>query len=290
MTHPDKSMLLAYVRQQPCDDWPGGIFQLHLHVADCPECRLLCAEYIRISKGIDTYVHSSVYSVPYPSLVGSVLQQTEQLRQRKVFIGQRLGQHLAQHLLVAPRLRVISLPMALILVLSIVLFAAAYGIVRLPAGSSTLAGGHITAVKTAGISNLPQQTTTAQIPTNNGNSSGGRSGVTTSAPSLFLCLNQNDVQKWRLRICGSHFIPGSIVRLVVQTTGKEPKIRHELKVATDGTLQDMFMIADCDDVPVAITAVSADRTQEAQLLENIQFGNCSVPTGNQTPFLLLSYR
>ena len=275
LIHPDKSMLLAYVRQQPCDDWPGGIFQLHQHVADCLECRLVCAEYIRISRVIDTHVHLSVYTT-YPSLVGSFFQEVEKQEQGSASLGQRI----AQHVLVAPRMRVISLPVALLLVLSIVLFAAAYGIVRLPGGVTNLPGSHITSVTTQVIAKLPEQTPTAQIAANNGNSPGGSSSVATSGPLLFLCSSQNDVQKWRLRICGSHFIPGSIVRLVVQAAGKEPKIRHELKVAVDGTIQDTFMISDCDDVPVAITAVSADRTQVAQLLENIQFGDCNVPTGH----------
>src|SRR5258708_24281353 len=69
--HPDKSILLAYIRRQPLDDR----LYIQQHIEHCERCSQLCDEYKLISGTLEDALMRAPHF--YPQLTGHVIYSVE---------------------------------------------------------------------------------------------------------------------------------------------------------------------------------------------------------------------
>ncbi|HEY6407409.1 MAG TPA: hypothetical protein VIY29_08075 [Ktedonobacteraceae bacterium] len=100
-------------------------------------------------------------------------------------------------------------------------------------------------------------------------------------PTISLCGTATDNAQSRIRFCGRNFIAGTQVQLQVFIPGG-PQWQHTLVLVDAlGSFQDSWVITDCKMVPLAVIAkdvTPGHTTDVSQVLQNIQFLNCSNPT------------
>ncbi len=102
----------------------------------------------------------------------------------------------------------------------------------------------------------------------------------TSKPTIILCLVGSDKAQMRLRVCGSNFIAGTQVQLVVSIAGNQPSPRRVVPVDAKGMFQVLWIFHGCKLAPYAVLVldVTANHTSEVAVLQNIQFPHCVSPT------------
>lgn len=142
--HPDKQMLLAYVQQQPYENWPGG---MHQHIAQCEQCRARCVEYMRAGELLEAWTHSRTFR-GYPSITERVLQQVKQPQTSLVRSSARTGKR------PSARLTGVPVAVALLLLFCVVLLALAYHYVPLPVGAGS---NHIVPTATVVVPQITPQ-------------------------------------------------------------------------------------------------------------------------------------
>jgi uncharacterized membrane protein YgcG len=257
VTHPDESVLLAYIRRQPCDGWSGDLQQ---HIRDCSICSSRCVEYDQIGTLLETWARSRYFQT-YPPL-------TERVMQRLNAPAPSLPLRLPDYAKVpTTRLVSVSVALALVMLFSIVFFAMAYKYGPLYSGTKGSHNKQSTAtIVMPSIKKMPTAT-----PVNSDTGPGSKN----SGPTITVCSTSRDVRRSVLRICGTNFMPGDYVSLVVSIPGRPPWERQPVHVNQSGNMQDAFSVNDCRSVPSSIVAVDISNTSEvSQVLTGIQGGNC----------------
>ncbi len=300
--HPDKSMLLAHVRRQRCNEWPGGLKQ---HIDDCPQCQVYCNECAQVSTLIEAWTHSSVYQ-GYPSITDHVFQRLAQ--SQSVSRPQRISVQSMRSL------RVASLSAALVLALlcTSILIALAYqsgslpfipGLIVSPKSLTVVPNENsvlLTPQPSAGHGQQPIKTHTPTDPTA---TPGEQPTETPSAngPTIWQCNAQSGPPQsdsvsgqtqlgaqpgstqasgrhMVLSICGTQFTPNNLIALRVRFSGYPALIRALTRSDAQGNFHVTFSIPDCSFVPASIVAVNVTHPNEvSQVLTGIQVGNCPIP-------------
>lgn len=269
MIHPDDSMLLAYARQQPCNDWPGDIQE---HVALCQQCHARCSEYQQTGELLKAWAQTQqAYSDHHTAgLTERVLRALDEANEPA---GSLTG-HLKRQLR-PTSWRFVSLPLAAVLVIccTVVIIALAYshtsGAVR---DTSSLRPAQTAAVTytTSQITPQPTQPLDAAPAT----TSPGDSGK--ASPSITICTTEQDENQHRLRICGFNFTPRTRAALVVSIAGGQSRTLPSVPVDAQGHMQATLPVPNCRAIPQTIFAQDTTRPAEVSpALQNISFGNCT---------------
>jgi hypothetical protein len=280
--HPEDSVLLAYVRQQQLED-RLRIVQ-HIDGERCPRCRQKCSEFVQISATLDVLGHIAAYQ-HYPELpaaqayvnVQRAVDEQNALQAFKQWMSNRQRPRRSA-------VRLISVPIAFGLALLftvVMLVLASHGVMLVPQssqGSVSPSQNNSTVVAPQFSTRTPDLTLTA-----NASASATPTLSPTASPvpqgDIQVCSTHADIAQLHLVICGSNFVPGHQVSLVVIISGKAPIVRHPVLVNKQRDIQDGWYINNCKNVPVAIFAYDVTKQSvQSQVLQNISFAGCPTPT------------
>lgn len=261
--HPHGSILLAYLRQQPCHGWTGGVEGVRQHLASCRLCCRRCEEYMDINLLLERWAYTRSCH-PDALFVERLMQKA---RDDKIPLVGRLVRCIAP-----TSWRFVSLPVALALVFlyTVVIIVLARG---LPGGNNRAHAPQIQQATVPAYTTgaLTPQPTAVIKPTASPTSSGGR-----VSPVISVCTTSGDLVASRLRICGAHFTPGSLVVLIIVSAGRAPRTLPPVVADSQGMMQDVLIIHSCNSLPLAIMAQNmTSQSETSQLLKNITFSNCS---------------
>jgi hypothetical protein len=278
--HPEKSILLAYIRRQPLDDR----LYIQQHIEHCERCSQLCDEYKLISGTLeDALMRASHF---YPQLTSRVIYSVEKhlyesgkLRaaQRQGSRGYRSGRRMA------------GLPVAISLVLlfAVLLTTVAYAIStnHTPLISNISHQGIVTTQPTPDLGNLvpPPQVTSkhkhppkhAVAPTRTSSVAAATTPFSTPQPSMVICGRSATGTAMYLMLCGYHFTPGDKVTVVLEYPENNRSLAP-ITVNANGQFEDSVSIA-CAYVPIAIYAKDQTHSKESGMLTNIPRGCTPVP-------------
>lgn len=245
--HPDESLLLAYIRHQPCEYGEEPIQQ---HIQSCSLCQARCAEYEQIGKALENWSHTYPYRA-YPSLTEQVMQraqgQSVHMRSRGRFSW-----------------RVLSLPVALALLILSVVIALAH-LSSSTAINPTPTIGQSTPIQYQTV--LPPRVTVGTTPT-------APAGIvpTPTGPTLVQCSNSDDNAHARIRVCGSNFTPRSQVYLILHLPNGDVKRLKTIQVGGKGMFEFVFTISRCKDVPLEVIAQSeTNPAEQSQPLSHLDY-------------------
>ena len=267
---PAESVLLAYTRNQQLE----LSLSIRLHIEHCQSCRQKCDEYKRLNAtlGLLASVQSNLrYPEPLANRVFQVIRREKRQSNK------------------APALsfRIASLPIALLLaagalivmtgVVVWALFIHTHGNGLSTPSTNHLVNGPPASTLVAAQNHPTQKPKPKPGPTIVVSPTAGANPIAGSTPYIALCSTPDDIAQLRMRICGHNFSPGDKIALVVDIAGSAPKQRHPVLVDAKGNFQDSFIINNCD-VPLAIFARDLSRTANTNVLQNIAFADCPVPT------------
>jgi hypothetical protein len=259
--HPDKSILLAYIRRQLLDDR----LYIQQHVEHCERCSQQCDEYKRLSSLLeDTLMQVRHF---YPRLTSDVFYGIEEDSYESGKLRAAQGQSFLDY---RPTRRMARLRAAISLVLlfAMLLTTVAYAI----STNHTSLLSHIPHHSIASpqpspnLENLvpPPQVTTKHkrpskpvvVPT----------PVSIARPSIVICGISITGTSRYLKICGDHFTPGDKVTIVLEYL-KNSKSLTPVIVDATGHFENGFTIA-CGDVPIMIhVSDKSHRTESAMLID-----------------------
>lgn len=266
---PDDSILLAYTRNQKIEN-PQNIRQ---HIQGCQTCRQKCDEYARLNATLDILAsvqNNLSYSEPLAYEVIDVIRGGKRRRRKK-----------QTNKLAVPSIRGAFTPIAflvtigtLIVVTAVAAFALTHTGNSIP-NSSSQPGGELKPSTTV-ISQ--EQSTPRPKPTLPVLSPTPVVDPTPVVPYIELCTTPDDLAHSMMSICGHNFTPGDSVVLLIKMPGpSSPKQVPAGVVDAQGNFQDTFIINNCK-VPLAVFAKDVNNQVSTNLLQNISFGNCPVPT------------
>ncbi len=292
--HPDDSILLAYIRQQPLgNSWPN----IDLHLTQCSACTKRVRKLQEISISLDAGLLPSQDMLPQSQLernwdwlesreVAQHLYQRrkhERLREDQL-LGMALLTHLPQLLLaVLLYVRQLSLTKMLPAVVQNIRYQSVEtyrpglraknpiqvaSLVIVLALVLVLAALFVFAeVKHPFTPYQPVNVTRTVGPAVNAtivahatatmaaSLSGGKTTAGVAKPTISLCLTKADKNQHRMRICGVNFKPGDRVEIVIEIAGSMPRPLHNsVPVNATGKFEDTWSLNGCRSVPVAIFA------------------------------------
>jgi hypothetical protein len=273
MIHPDRSILLAYIRKQSCDEWEGSIQE---HIDDCDSCDAYYAELLRADALINDAVALSIDQT-YVSVVDSMMRRVEQ--PRAAFAGSvySRGGNALPIPFAAPKFVNIALELVVCCVLVATIVTFVY--LRYATGTnvSQQKMPFLTATATDSLNirrHIGFMATPTSMPT----------PMPTSVirvPTIHECQEPGDDGHKRLRICGEHFTPGDSIQLVYTIPSSHgSKIHKDIVVQDDGTFQDSLLFSSCKSFPSAVRAYNQNRRNDngngSQVLHPIQLNSCFV--------------
>lgn len=249
--HPEKHILLAFIRQQTLEDRE----QVAEHLSGCKACQEIVGQLERDIALLDAFRQATPYRY-YPMLTpahilahaqGGVPKRTRWLM-RKQHAGTRLGYSRRVGFGVA-RLSNVATIFSLVVLIAVTLVVLTYvrpslSINNLYKGGSSF----VTGVAPRKPSPTAQPARTATLPSATA-SSGGTPGT---QAKIAVCSTAADIANYRLVICGYNFQAGDRVTLMVFTSSKI--IRYPVTVNPHG----QFSVSgplNCRSMPLAIIAI-----------------------------------
>jgi len=264
---PDKSILLAYTRNQKIEN-PLAI---RMHIEHCQFCRQQCDEYERLDVLVPMQ-NSLSYSEPLAYEVLDVIRGGE--RRRRAKPGSAVP---------SLSIRRATAPLILLLVLGALMVVTAVAALAFMHTGNTGPGGNAHQVQIVSHSSTPvishhdptpAPKSTAAVPISTLSPTPGTNSRTVSTPNIAFCSSPEDQAHSILRICGQHFTPGHHVALLVKMPGaSKPKQLATVLVDAQGNFEDSFIINNCK-VPLAISALDLTSPVSTNVLQNISFANC----------------
>ncbi len=287
MPHPDDSTLLTYIDQP----FPAKArANVHQHLANCEQCQLRYGELRHTADLLIETLADFEKKQYYPPLTTKVFQSIQNPAAARRLLRQRRQGRLWQDLTLSRQKRPRNLAMASIPVVAIpaVLFLVLLAVFVVLASNNDLKQFQPVAVTSTSAA-LPTPSIvphSVMTPTANPAKVVPAFPETTATPAgtkptLSLCSTAADKAQMRVRFCGHNFIAGNQVQLLVYVPVGRPELRNLLLVDASGNFQDSWVINDCKMVPLAVIAsdvTPGHTTDVSQVLPNIQFLNCSVPT------------
>lgn len=276
--HPDKSILLAYIRRQPLDDK----LYIQQHIEHCERCSQLCDEYKLISSTLEDALTQVRHF--YPHVTSHVFYNKEEhsYESGKLRAVQRQGPRGYR-----PKRRMARLGVAISLVLAMLLTTVAYAIStnHTPFISYISHQGIVTTQPSPDLGNLvpPPQVTSKHkhppkhvvAPPRTPSAVAATTPSSTPEPSVVICGRSATGASMYLKLCGDHFTPGDKVMVVLEY----PKNSQSLAAVTvdaNGQFKDSVTIA-CENVPIAIYANDQIHSTESATLTNIPRGCTPAP-------------
>jgi|SRR5215469_8883065 len=266
--HPDKSILLAYIRRQPLDD---RLYIQH-HVEHCERCSQQCDDYKRLSSSLEEALRQVRHF--YPRLTSQVLYNIEEdsYESGKLRGAQRQGlrDYLPKRKMARPQGAIL-----LVLLCAMLLTTAAYAI----STNNTSLISYIphysiaTTVPTPNLGNLvppPQVASKHKHPPKHITVPTPVVSVTpvsTASPSIVICDTSIAGHSRYLKICGDHFTPGDQVTVVLEYR-KNSQLLAPVTVDAKGQFEEAFTIA-CRNVPTMIFAINQSHSTESAMLIEI---------------------
>jgi hypothetical protein len=297
MNHcPDDSVLLAYTRQQLQFEEYEAIRQ---HIHKCKyDCRQKFNDYVLLNDRLDVL---AMMQEQYPELLPSLQRrlQKEQVRQRA--LSARVDQNLrrvaltfAQHLKPGKKLSFVSLPVALLLALLflVVIVALASRLNKIPTLSvqnRMINVGSANATSVVAHRSVPTPLPTQRVAITSTVSANGSptsavtltpTGMTVSQWSLQVCTTPKEQKQHMLRICGTNFIPGDKVALVVALKGSQPVQYRPVMVDAQGNFHQTLSVPNCKVIPVAIYVLDTTSNMSSNVL---LIGDCPIPRLTPAP-------
>jgi hypothetical protein len=273
---PDKSILLAYTRNQKIEN----PLKIRLHIEHCQFCRQQCDEYERLNAMLDVLasVQSSLsYHESLAYQVSNVIHGGE--RQQTKQSGKRIN--------TAPTLsiRAVSIPIALLLAIgALVVVTAVAALALMHAGNKVPIGNtHQVQIGPQSSTAVVSQRHPTPRPKPTSAPASAVSPTPTadptplSTPTIALCSTADDLAHSIMRICGRNFTPGDHVVLLIKMPGSSKLKQQPTVVNAQGDFEDSFIIDNCK-VPLAISASDLTSPASTNVLQNISFASCPVPT------------
>jgi len=265
--HPDKSILLAYIRRQPLDDR----LSIQQHIEHCEQCSQQCDEYKRISSALEDAL-TQVRRL-YPRLSSHVYYSAEKhlYESGKSRAAQRFRDDRPKRRMARPRVAI-----SLVLLVAILLTAVAYavGTNHTPLIYSISHQGIATTQPSPDLRNLeppPQVTTKHKHPPKHRVAPAATPSVSPPTtptsmpkPSMAICDKSVRGTAMFLKVCGEHFTPGDEV-IVILEYPEYSKSLAPVTVDAKGGFEEGFMIA-CWNVPIVIHASDQSHKTEAATL------------------------
>ncbi len=305
MVHPDDSILLAYIRQQPLDArWS----QLHQHIFDCAQC----LQRFNALKDIDTLLTDTLQHFQstqnYPSLVENVFELIQDPVAARLFRRKRQCARLREDLALGKELVMTSLKRVTTRVMGVlpgltltgarrsshiklksmpaILALVFLALVVVLVFSVTASAFRLFHLSNHDISVAPQPNATissqsAVQVTNTPTAAPGSAKSTpgTLHPTLQQCMTNSD-RSFRVHICGSHFTPGDKVQMVVHTSMGQSFRSHLVVVNAQGNFQDVLTVFICKDYRVTVSVENLTHVSEVPpilALQINQTGQCGFP-------------
>ncbi len=275
--HPDKSILLAYIRRQPLDDR----LYIQQHVEHCERCSQQCDEYKRLSSSLEDALMQVRHF--YPHLTSYVFFSIEEhsYESGKLRVAQRqsLSDYRAKRKMARLRIAI-----SLVLLFAILLTTVAYAISTNHTSLISYIPHHsiATTQPSPNLGNLvppPQVTSKHKRPSKHiavptPVVSMASTPASTVRPSMVICDTSITGTSRYLKICGDHFTPGDKVTVVLEY----PKNSQSLAPVTvdgKGHFEDGFSRA-CGDIPIVIHAIDQSHKTESATLTDIPRGCSSI--------------
>ncbi len=276
--HPDKSILLAYIRRQPLEDR----LYIQQHIEHCERCSQLSDEYKRISSTLEAALMQVRHF--YPHVTSQVFYNREEHSYESGKLRAAHRQSLRDY---RPKRRMARLGVAISLVLAMLLTTVAYAIStnHTPLISYTFHQGIVTTQPSPDLGNLvpPPQVTSKHkhppkhvvAPIRTPSVTAATTPSSTSQPSMVICGSSAAGTSMYLMLCGDHFTPGDKVTVVLEYL-KNSKSLAPVTVNANGQFEDGFTI-DCANVPIVIYANDQTHSTESATLMNIPRGCTPAP-------------
>ena len=258
--HPDKSILLAYIRRQPLDDR----LYIQQHVEHCERCGQQCDEYKRLSSSLEDALMQVRHF--YPRLTSHVFYTIEEhlYESGKLRGAPGLRDYRPKRRMARPQGAIL-----LVLLFSMLLTTVAYAISTNNTSLISYIPHHniATTVPSPNLGNLappPQVASKHKHPPKH-------KAVPTLAskvrPSIVICGTSITGHSRYLKICGDHFTPGDKVTVVLEYR-KNSQSLAPVTVDAKGQFEDGFTIA-CRNVPMVIFANNQSHSIESAMLIDI---------------------
>jgi hypothetical protein len=276
--HPDKSILLAYIRRQPLEDR----LYIQQHIEHCERCSQQCDEYKRISSTLEAALMQVRHF--YPHVTSQVFYNREEHSYESGKLRAAHRQSLRDY---RPKRRMARLGVAISLVLAMLLTTVAYAIStnHTPLISYTSHQDIVTTQPSPDLGNLvpPPQVTSKHkhppkhvvAPTRTPSVTAATTPSSTSQPSMVICGSSAAGTSMYLMLCGDHFTPGDKVTVVLEYL-KNSKSLAPVTVNANGQFEDGFTI-DCANAPIVIYANDQTHSTESATLMNIPRGCTPAP-------------
>ena len=276
--HPDKSVLLAYIRRQPLDDR----LSIQQHIEHCERCSQQCDEYKLISGTLEDALMQIRHF--YPRLTSHVLYSAEKhlYESGKSRAARRQGPRGYR-----PGRRMAGLPVAISLVLlfAVLLTTVAYAISTNHTSliSNPSHQGIVTTQPTPDLGGLeppPRVTSKHKHPAHVAAPAQTPSVVQAATPSstlktsLVICGTSATGTSIFLMLCGSHFTPGDEVTVVLAYPESSQSLAP-VTVDANGRFEAGFTTS-CANVPIVIYANDQTHSTESASLTYIPRG--CIPT------------
>ncbi len=277
--HPDKSILLAYIRRQPLDDR----LYIQQHIEYCEHCSQLCDEYKRISNTLEDALTQVRHF--YPRLTSHVIYSVEKHLYESGKLRAAKRQSLRDY---RPKHRMARLTVAISLVLAMLLTTVVYAISTNPTPLISYIShqGIVTTQPSPDLGNLvpPPQVTSKHkhppkhvvAPPQTPSVVAATTPSSTPGPSMVICGRSAAGTSMYLMLCGDHFTPGDKVTVVLEYL-KNSKSLAPVTVNAKGQFEASVSIA-CAYVPIAIYANDQTHSTESATLTNIPRG-CTLEPG-----------
>jgi len=270
--HPDKSILLAYIRRQPLDDR----LYIQQHIEHCEHCSQQCDEYKRINSTLeDALMQVRQF---YPRLTSHVFYSVEKhlYESGKLRAAQRQSfrDYRPERRLTRPR---VAISLALLFAILLTIVAYAVGTNHTPLISSISHQGIATTQPSPDLRNLepPPQVTSKHrrpskhvvAPTATPPAALATAPASMPRPSMVICGRFVRGTSMYLKVCGDHFTPSDKVTIVLEYPNDSQSLAS-VTVDAKGQFEDGFIIA-CANVPIAIHASDQSHRPESATLTDI---------------------
>jgi len=274
--HPDKSILLAYIRRQPLDDR----LYIQQHIEHCERCSQQCDEYKHLSSSLEDAL-MQVRRL-YPRLTSHVFYASAEEDSYESGSGklgaarkQSFRNYGSERRMARPQVTIL-----LVLLFAMLLTTVAYAVSTNHTSliSNISHQGLATTQPSPDLGNLvppPQVTSIRQRPSIHTPVPTPVVTVVSTPvaivkPSIVICGTSIIGSSRYLKICGNHFTPGTMVRVVLEYP-KNSRSLDPVTVDAKGHFEDGFTIA-CGDIPIAINADDQSHKTESAMLTDIPKG------------------
>ena len=267
--HPDKSILLAYIRRQPLDDR----LDIQQHIEHCERCSQQCDEYKRLSSSLeDALVQVRHF---YPRVTSRVFYTIEEhsYESGKLRVAPGLRDYRPEHRMARPQVAIL-----LVLLFAMFLTTVVYAISTNHTSFISYIPHHTIATThpSHSLGNLvpPPQVASKHKPPPKHIAAPtpvvSATPVSKVRPSIVICGTSITDHSRYLKICGDHFTPGDKVTVVLEYP-KNSKSLAPVTVDAKGQFEDGFTIA-CANAPIAIYANNQTHSTESATLTDIPRG------------------